>query len=115
MPDGSKTELIGPHLQHPKRSVALLTTVPATIISEKAWITLWQEGGGFKVILWVPTDPRKIDHEAKVLAEETVAHLRNSASLLGVAQVRWKHPAEFLAERGWPLKNGGYHNNHHNN
>lgn len=100
-----KEKFIKPHLS--ERTFHVLTTIPVYIASERGWVTVWQEGGGLKVILWVPVQNiRSINPETKRLAEEIATGLRNSVSRLGIVQIRWKHPGDFLAERGWPLKNG---------
>lgn len=104
LPANCKAKLIRPHLS--ERNLTILTTVPVHFVSEDGWITCWQEGGGLKVIFWVPANVRRIDLETKRLVEEIALGLRNSISRLEIVQIRWKHPGDFLAGRGWPLKNG---------
>ena len=103
--NGCQNALLGRHLEYPERSPTIVTTIPVEFGHKPGWFSLWQEGGGLKVILWSP-DARNPQSEARA-AVDSLKRCLGSIMHLGEVQFRVKEPNEWLAYKGWPLKENG--------
>lgn len=108
--NGCRKALLGPHLARLKQSPSLATTIPVEFEGEPGYVSLCQEGGSVRVILWSPE--RRMSHVREAI--ETIARSLRNITYLNVhggVQIRWMHPKDNKwvgARGGWPLRNGCY-------
>lgn len=54
LPDGWEDLLLGKHLAHPERDIQETTIIAIEFGFKPGWVSLRQEGGGFRMVLWAP-------------------------------------------------------------
>lgn len=102
--NGCREKLLGKHLEHLERSPEIITTLDMPYGNNGGWFTLWQVGGGLKVILWVqPLIYRIGEVRAEIQQLQRTLH----SILHSEIQLRVKEPFEWLKMKGWPYEEGG--------
>ncbi len=102
--NGCREELLGEHIRYAERTREVITTIAVEYGQKGGWFSLWQAGGGLKTIIWVqPLIYRmpEVKSDVEGLRRDLVGILH-----LSEAQTRVKEPYEWLAQKGWPLRNG---------
>ena len=100
--NGWVKKLLDPHIANPERSIEEITTIAVPYgDTEEGWLSLWQTGGGLRVILWatpiawgkpeVKTDLQNMEREMSTVLN------------VGVQRRILKDPGEWLRARGRSL------------
>ena len=97
--NGCREALLGRHLEHLERSPTIITTIFYPLGESDGWVSCWQQGGGITWILW---SVKRMDPKTR----QNVKDLERQLIRYGNVQVRWIRPNEWLAQKGWPLKEG---------
>lgn len=103
--NGCRKTLLGKHFEHPERTVEIVTTIAMEYGEKGGGFSLWQVGGGFKVIIWVPP---LLYRETEVRADvDEVRRVLAGILHLGEVQLRVIEDTQrerWLRGKGWPLE-----------
>lgn len=103
LPKGWESQLFGKHLEYPERSPQICTTIELELGPTSGWFTLEQAGGGFMAHIWAPgaRGQKEAEEEARVLSDCLASFLPATC-----VKIRYARPHEFLARKGWSIRNG---------